>query len=282
MSKQSQVTVLIGSSQLLREGIVRILAGSRFRVVLSATHLDDLAEKQLAQHRSALLIIDIDNNDPASTFDQISKFKEMRPEDRVVALADQHRFDILVSCLRAGADAFLTKGTAYHEFIESLDLVSLCHTVLPADALKFFRERTSEFKSEERQIVVDAPGLELNGSSKLSVLSTRERSILQYLVQGESNKVIARSVAITEATVKVHVKTILRKIRVQNRTQAAVWAMSNGLPARGDLERSPVCPRPLQQSEMECGDTNPGNHHYAAPGNLTTGALGTLRPSTAV
>ena len=236
MSKQSLVTVLIGSSQLLREGIVRILAGSRFRVALSAAHLDDLAQKQLTQHRSALLIIDIDNNDPASTFDQISKFKAMRPEDQVIALADQHRFDCLVSCLRAGADAFLTKGTAYDEFIELLDLVSLCHTVLPADALKFFRECTIESKSEQRQIVVNAPEPELNGSSKLSVLSTRERSILQYLVQGESNKVIARSLKIMEATVKVHVKTILRKIRVQNRTQAAVWAMSNGLPARCDPE----------------------------------------------
>lgn len=236
MSKQSQVTVLIGSSQLLREGIVRILAGSRFRVALSAAHLDDLAEKQLTQHRSVLLIIDIDNNDPAATFDQISKFKKIRPEDRVIVLSDEHRFDCLVSCLRAGADAFLTKGTAHDEFIESLDLVSLCHTVLPVDALQFFRERIIESKSEERQIVLNAPELDLNGSGRLSVLSTRERSILQYLVQGESNKVIARSVNITEATVKVHVKTILRKIRVQNRTQAAVWAMSNGLPARSDLQ----------------------------------------------
>src|SRR5262245_1365635 len=96
MSKQSLVTVLIGSSQLLREGIVRILAGSRFRVGLSAAHLDDLAQKQLPPNRAVLLIIDIDNNDPASTFDQISRFKEMRPEDRVIALADQHRFDCLV------------------------------------------------------------------------------------------------------------------------------------------------------------------------------------------
>jgi two-component system, NarL family, nitrate/nitrite response regulator NarL len=251
MSKQSLVTVLIGSSQLLREGIVRILAGSRFRVALSAAHLDELAQKQLAQDRTALLIIDIDNNDPASTFDQISKFKEMRPEDRVIALADQRRFDWLVPCLRAGADAFLTKGTTYDEFIQSLDLVSLGHTVLPSDALRFFQERAIEPRLEERPIFVNTPEPEMDGSSKLSVLSRRERSILQYLVQGESNKVIARSVNITEATVKVHVKTILRKIRVQNRTQAAVWAMSNGLPARGDP--AITIPTSASASEMKYG-----------------------------
>lgn len=236
MSKQALVTVLIGASQLLREGIVRILAGSRFRVGLSAAHLDDLTDKQLMGNRPILLIIDVDNNDAASTYDQIAKFRRMRPADRVVALADHHRSDCLVSCLRAGADAFLTKGTAFDEFIESLDLVARGHTVLPSDALKLFQEDAIEPFSEEQQIVVKTADVEPELSSKLSVLSIRERAILQYLVNGESNKVIARSVNIAEATVKVHVKTILRKIRVQNRTQAAVWAMRNGLPARGDRD----------------------------------------------
>jgi two-component system nitrate/nitrite response regulator NarL len=47
------------------------------------------------------------------------------------------------------------------------------------------------------------------------------------LINGESNKTIARKIEIAEATVKVHVRTILRKIRVHNRTQAAVWALNN-------------------------------------------------------
>jgi two-component system nitrate/nitrite response regulator NarL len=51
---------------------------------------------------------------------------------------------------------------------------------------------------------------------------------MSYLIAGNSNKLIARKINITEATVKVHVKAILRKVRVQNRTQAVVWAMNNG------------------------------------------------------
>jgi two-component system nitrate/nitrite response regulator NarL len=58
-------------------------------------------------------------------------------------------------------------------------------------------------------------------------LSDRENQILKALAQGQSNKVIARACTVTEATVKVHVKAILRKIRVANRTQAAVWALQN-------------------------------------------------------
>jgi two-component system nitrate/nitrite response regulator NarL len=58
-------------------------------------------------------------------------------------------------------------------------------------------------------------------------LSPREKSILKLVMGGESNKQIARRLEITESTVKVHIKTILRKIDVRNRTQAAIWAMAD-------------------------------------------------------
>ena len=64
-------------------------------------------------------------------------------------------------------------------------------------------------------------------------LSPREQEILQALVTGASNKLIAIKLGITEATVKVHLKTLLRKIDVNNRTQAAIWAMNNGFTAEG-------------------------------------------------
>ena len=61
------------------------------------------------------------------------------------------------------------------------------------------------------------------------LLSHRERLILRHLAEGQANKVIANKIGIAEATVKVHVKSILSKIRVLNRTQAAMWAMNHGL-----------------------------------------------------
>src|SRR6202022_267621 len=70
-------------------------------------------------------------------------------------------------------------------------------------------------------------------------LSTREKSILRCLIQGDSNKCIARKIDIAEATVKVHIKAILRKIRVHNRTQAAIWGMNNESLARLVNNKSP-------------------------------------------
>jgi two-component system, NarL family, nitrate/nitrite response regulator NarL len=66
------------------------------------------------------------------------------------------------------------------------------------------------------------------GAAAVPKLSEREIQILDGLVRGYANKVIARRCDISEATVKVHMKSILRKIRVGNRTQAAIWALEHG------------------------------------------------------
>ena len=60
-----------------------------------------------------------------------------------------------------------------------------------------------------------------------SHLSEREGQILRCLVSGFSNKAIARQLSLAEATVKVHIKSVLRKLQATNRTQAAVWALNN-------------------------------------------------------
>lgn len=65
------------------------------------------------------------------------------------------------------------------------------------------------------------------GANKHHTLSDREKEILAYIRQGWANKRIARQFDVAEATVKVHMKSILRKIGASNRTQAAIWAMTN-------------------------------------------------------
>ena len=59
------------------------------------------------------------------------------------------------------------------------------------------------------------------------VLSQREGQVLCWLMDGASNKVIARELQLTETTVKAHIKGVLRKVRASNRTQAAIWALEN-------------------------------------------------------
>ena len=65
-------------------------------------------------------------------------------------------------------------------------------------------------------------------------LSQRELDIIRRVADGHSNKIIAKDLAITEATVKVHLKTVLRKLGAANRTQVAIWAVQHGLTNGGN------------------------------------------------
>jgi two-component system nitrate/nitrite response regulator NarL len=84
-----------------------------------------------------------------------------------------------------------------------------------------------------REMTVPARAQQSSGSFDMPHLSPREQDVLRSLSCGSSNKVIARDMGLSESTVKVHVKGILRKLNARNRTEAAVWARTNGF--------APVC-----------------------------------------
>jgi two-component system nitrate/nitrite response regulator NarL len=84
-------------------------------------------------------------------------------------------------------------------------------------------------------------------------LSERERQILSCLTRGESYKLIARNCSIAEATVKVHLKTILRKIAVSNRTQAALWALAHGVLVNHDDVPLDKAFRPILERKAQNG-----------------------------
>lgn len=94
-------------------------------------------------------------------------------------------------------------------------------SVRPADATQ------SLIEPEQRETVPPRPNLALVDQQCSVMLSERESQILYFLTNGATNKAIARELGITEATVKVHVKSLLRKIHANNRTQAAIWALNS-------------------------------------------------------
>lgn len=229
MKRGTAATVLVGPNALLREGLARILSGAGFRILASASDVDDPIWSSLPQEQPILLIIE-DGDDFDTALARIKSFKQRYPAGRVAVLAHQHKLAEMVSAFRAGANAYLVKVAACETFIKSLELVVLGVTLFPPEILSFLAHREEggdggemiETKVETDELVPQAK------TSFTPRLSIRQQSILRCLTQGDSNKAIAREMAIAEATVKVHVKAILRKIRVHNRTQAAIWAMSKG------------------------------------------------------
>jgi two-component system nitrate/nitrite response regulator NarL len=114
-------------------------------------------------------------------------------------------------------------------FIKSIELVMMGGAVFPPAFL------TSALDAEKREVEVDDAPAPNDDDRAVAIaddrlaqqLSPREVSIVHCLIEGDSNKCIARKIKIAEATVKVHIKAILRKIRVQNRTQAAIWGLNH-------------------------------------------------------
>jgi two-component system, NarL family, nitrate/nitrite response regulator NarL len=223
--RHSYETVLIGKNVLVREGISRILHTANFRVVLSASRVDELPDElQAAQ----LLFLIIDNGDSFDVaLNQIRFVRDHYPDARIAIVSEHYRPDDLLSAYRAGASGYFVNVNSCEAFIKSVELVTMGEAVFPPAFLSFALDSVLGRQAASTEQVGHDVMLSAEEPAEPH-LSPREKAILSCLIEGNSNKSIARKIDIAEATVKVHVKAILRKIRVQNRTQAAIWGMNNG------------------------------------------------------
>lgn len=254
MRRQCTATVLVGPSALLREGLTRILGAAGFRIVSSVSNMQEVVWASLSPHNSVLLIIDTGNS-PDDTAAQIRLFKAQKPSGRVAVLADRYCLTDMVSAFQAGANVYHARSANCHAFTKALELVMLGETILPPELLGCIGDRKD---SNELLLTLPEPtntaqALPPNGSNDMPRLSTREKCILRCIVEGDPNKVIARKIGIVEATVKVHVRAILRKIRIHNRTQAAIWAMNNSalIAPTGDYPIPTAVQLPLLASQEQ-------------------------------
>lgn len=242
--RRSFKTVIVGSNALVREGLAHIFRGTDFRVVASTASVDDAALNLLPEAQPALFVLEA-GHDAEATLDQICVLRARRTAGRVAVLANHYQPDDIVAAFRGGAHAYFVDVADWVAFTKSLELVMLGATILPPEFLSFVlsvEEHDPEIPDEHAPTAA-ARGVHL-GSDEMR-LSAREECILRHLVEGDSNKTIARKNNITEATVKVHIKAILRKIRVKNRTQAAIWAIYNSALTQLVASEKPTSQRPL-------------------------------------
>jgi len=225
--RQSCKVILLGRNILLREGISQILHAADFQVAVSAATTDELTGTFQAHHK--LLFVVIQSTGEFDALKQVGFVREHYPDARVAIVSDHYRPDELISAYKAGASGYFVDVNSCDAFIKSIELVAMGETVFPPAFLSFVLEGGFDREPQLQPAIEEGANLLVAAEERIAPhLSPREQAILSYLVEGNSNKCIARKIDIAEATVKVHVKAILRKIRVQNRTQAAIWGMNNG------------------------------------------------------
>ena len=156
---------------------------------------------------------------------------------KIIILADEQNMEFIGPNNIVEADGILSSEISPEAMIQSLRLIELGERVAPSELIVELLKRNfidGACRAESQT----QPMMERSGQSP----TPREEQILRCLLMGYSNKVIARKLGITEATVKVHVKGVLRKIRASNRTQAAIWAMNNGIESFSQITHDRVDP----------------------------------------
>ena len=213
----STIVWLIDAHPLLRSGLRAQLGGKGFEVVADAGSIDEIASAGSNGPAPHLIILDF-----ALGADALTALKSSQPQAHTVIFAEAAELSHLADMFSAGADGYLLKSISANALIESLRLVMLGEKVFPSMLTDFLGAmRASQNGSHERVRVGDI------------ALSQREIDVIRRLADGHSNKAIAKELSITEATVKVHLKTVLRKLGATNRTQVAIWAVQHGLTNNG-------------------------------------------------
>jgi two-component system nitrate/nitrite response regulator NarL len=212
-------TILACQNTLIRGGISHILSGTRFV----------LSEKTPEQTSGGptLCLIHADQA-PNELTETIERLKAQWPSARVVHLTEHVEPAALVQAFQAGLDGLCSTTMDREPLINALELVMLGETFISQGLMSSLLSETAQHQqATSSQAAIFMPAVDPSAAAIANKLSPREAQILRQLTQGASNKLIARDLGVAEATVKVHVKAILRKVKASNRTQAAMWAQQH-------------------------------------------------------
>ena len=207
------VSLLVADDhEVIRIGLATLLAGSDIKIVAEAATGKETI-KLAEQHRPDVILLDIrmPDGDGLAT---LEKLRTKVPNSKVVMLSTYDNPTYIARAVALGANDFVLKGSGREALIETITAAAAGESPSRSGEL---RRIAATMKT--RQVVDDDE----------VPLTQRETQVLRHVALGLSNREIGRSLEISVETVKEHVQNILRKIAVNDRTQAAVWAVRKGL-----------------------------------------------------
>lgn len=215
--------LLIDDHTLFRLGLKGLLERSGIDVVAASTGENGLRIAKDLEPDVILLDMRMPNMDG---LDVLKALREQGITSPITMLTTSTDESDLVRTLRSGAQGYLLKDMDPKDLVAALQKIKDGETVVApqlADTLA---------RALQDKPAVSTP------ITPLSDLTPREREIISHLAEGQSNKAIARDLGISDGTVKLHVKAILRKLNVRSRVEAAVIAVEQGLGRKKPDSRS--------------------------------------------
>ncbi len=215
MSESKRIKVfIVDDHTVVRKGLKALLAAKKYEIdVVGDAESGDQAIPIVNQLEPDVILMDLEMPG-MSGIETIKEIKKLQPDSRILVLTSFAEDKKVFDALHAGAYGYLLKDTSPDELVETIRSVYSEKLTLP---------------KEFSHVLLDKKVENLEVPASQSGLTQRELDVLKCIAQGMSNKQIAQELTISTATIRTHVSKIMQKLNLENRTQAALFALKTGL-----------------------------------------------------
>lgn len=214
MSKvKDKIEIIIADDHMMiREGLKQLLElDGMMKVIAEANDGEECLNLLNKRIHPDILLLDI-NMPKKNGIEVLEYIKQNKIPVKVLILTVHNEVEYLLKAVDIGIDGYLLKDSSYDELKEAIDVVISGNTYIQPSLLPALNESMEDYALDKE---------------KIECLTKRELDVLRLISEGCSNKKISDGLSISERTVKNHISHIFRKIDVEDRTQAAVFAIRN-------------------------------------------------------
>lgn len=214
MSKvKDKIEIIIADDHMMiREGLKQLLElDGTMKVIAEANDGEECLNLLNRKIHPDILLLDI-NMPKKNGIEVLEYIKQNKIPVKVLILTVHNEVEYLLKAVDIGIDGYLLKDSSYDELKEAIDVVISGNTYIQPSLLPALNESMEDYALDKE---------------KIEWLTKRELDVLRLISEGCSNKKISDELTISERTVKNHISHIFRKIDVEDRTQAAVFAIRN-------------------------------------------------------
>lgn len=214
MSKvKDKIEIIIADDHMMiREGLKQLLElDGTMKVIAEANDGEECLNLLNKKIHPDILLLDI-NMPKKNGIEVLEYIKQNKIPVKVLILTVHNEVEYLLKAVDIGIDGYLLKDSSYDELKEAIDVIISGNTYIQPSLLPALNESMEDYALDKE---------------KIECLTKRELDVLRLISEGCSNKKISDELTISERTVKNHISHIFRKIDVEDRTQAAVFAIRN-------------------------------------------------------
>lgn len=215
--------LLVDDHKIVRQGVRAYLQTLADIQVIAEADSGSAAITAVEQNQPDVVLMDLEMPGDMDGIAATRQIRKLRPETQVIVVTSHHQDEYIFPAVRAGAISYLLKD------IEPDELAAAIRKAAQGEAVLDSRVAS--------RIVQELQGLRKDEINPFTELSEREFEVLRLIAAGKSNAEIAEMLVIGESTVKTHISNILKKLHLDDRTQAAVYAWQQGIVRRGESKK---------------------------------------------